>query len=228
MTQASTGGQILVDQLKIHGAELAFCVPGESYLAVLDALHDARDSIRLVTCRHEAGAANRAEAYGKLTGRPGICFVTRGPGATHASIGLHTAFQDSTPMILFIGQVARDQMEREAFQEIDYRRMLGPLTKWVAEIPSADRVPEFVSRAFHTAVSGRPGPVALALPEDMLTEMMSSIQDLPEREQLVLSLYYTEELTFKEIGKVLELTESRVCQLHARAILSLKAAMNHE
>ena len=179
MTQARTGGQILVDQLKIHGAELAFCVPGESYLAVLDALHDARDSIRLVTCRHEAGAANMAEAYGKLTGRPGICFVTRGPGATHASIGLHTAFQDSTPMILFIGQVARDQMEREAFQEIDYRRMLGPLTKWVAEIPTADRVPEFVSRAFHTAVSGRPGPVALALPEDMLTEMMEAVDAKP-------------------------------------------------
>jgi len=165
-----TGGQILVDQLKIHGVDLAFCVPGESYLAVLDALYDARDAIKLITCRMEAGAANMAEAYGKLTGRPGICFVTRGPGATHASVGLHTAFQDSTPMILFIGQVARDQAEREAFQEIDYRRMLGPLTKWVAEIPSANRIPEFVSRAFHTAVSGRPGPVALALPEDMLTE----------------------------------------------------------
>jgi acetolactate synthase-1/2/3 large subunit len=170
-----SGGQILVDQLKIHGSELAFCVPGESYLAVLDALYDARAQIRLITCRHEAGAANMAEAYGKLTGRPGICFVTRGPGATHASIGLHTAFQDSTPMILFIGQVARDQVEREAFQEIDYRRMLGPLTKWVAEIPSADRVPEFVSRAFHTAVNGRPGPVALALPEDMLTERMVAV-----------------------------------------------------
>ena len=179
MSEHRTGGQILVDQLKIHGADLAFCVPGESYLAVLDALHDARDSIRLVTCRHEAGAANMAEAYGKLTGKPGICFVTRGPGATHASIGLHTAFQDSTPMILFIGQVARDQMEREAFQEIDYRRMLGPLTKWVAEIPSADRVPEFVSRAFHTAVSGRPGPVALALPEDMLTEVAQAMDARP-------------------------------------------------
>jgi acetolactate synthase I/II/III large subunit len=179
MTEHRTGGQILVDQLKIHGVDLAFCVPGESYLAVLDALHDARDSVRLVTCRHEAGAANMAEAYGKLTGKPGICFVTRGPGATHASIGLHTAFQDSTPMILFIGQVARDQMEREAFQEIDYRRMLGPLTKWVAEIPSADRIPEFVSRAFHTAVSGRPGPVALALPEDMLTEVAQAMDARP-------------------------------------------------
>ncbi len=174
MANLRTGGQILVDQLKIHGVDLAFGVPGESYLAVLDALHDVQDRIRLITCRHEAGAANMAEAYGKLTGRPGIAFVTRGPGATHASIGLHTAFQDSTPMILFIGQVARDQVEREAFQEIDYRRMLGQVTKWVAEIPSADRVPEFVSRAFHTAVNGRPGPVALALPEDMLTERMSA------------------------------------------------------
>src|SRR5512143_3059159 len=136
MSNLRTGGQILVDQLKIHGVDLAFGVPGESYLAVLDALYDAREQIRLITCRMEAGAANMAEAYGKLTGKPGICFVTRGPGATHASVGLHTAFQDSTPMILFIGQVARDQMEREAFQEIDYRRMLGPLTKWVAEVPS--------------------------------------------------------------------------------------------
>ena len=174
MSNLRTGGQILVDQLKIHGVDLAFGVPGESYLAVLDALYDARDQIKLITCRMEAGAANMAEAYGKLTGKPGICFVTRGPGATHASVGLHTAFQDSTPMILFIGQVARDQTEREAFQEIDYRRMLGPLTKWVAEIPSADRIPEFVSRAFHTAVSGRPGPVALALPEDMLIERMEA------------------------------------------------------
>lgn len=175
MSQLRSGGQILVDQLKIHGADLAFCVPGESYLAVLDALYDAREQIKLITCRHEAGAANMAEAYGKLTGRPGICFVTRGPGATHASIGLHTALQDSTPMILFIGQVARDQGEREAFQEIDYRRMLAPLTKWVAEVPSAERLPEFISRAFHTAVAGRAGPVALALPEDMLTERVVAV-----------------------------------------------------
>lgn len=179
VSQLRSGGQILVDQLKIHGADLAFCVPGESYLAVLDALHDAREQIRLITCRHEAGAANMAEAYGKLTGRPGICFVTRGPGATHASIGLHTAYQDSTPMILFIGQVARDQGEREAFQEIDYRRMLAPLTKWVAEVPSADRLPEFVSRAFHTAVAGRAGPVALALPEDMLTDRVAAADARP-------------------------------------------------
>jgi acetolactate synthase-1/2/3 large subunit len=169
-TLARTGGQLLVDALKVHGADLAFGVPGESYLAVLDALHDARDEIRFVICRQEGGASYMAEAYGKLTGRPGICFVTRGPGATNGSIGVHVACQDSTPMILFIGQVGNDFVEREAFQEIDYRRMFGPMAKWVAQIDRADRVPEYVSRAFHTAVSGRPGPVVLALPEDMLTE----------------------------------------------------------
>jgi acetolactate synthase I/II/III large subunit len=164
-----TGGEVLIDQLKIHGVDTAFCVPGESYLAALDALHDAPE-IKLVVCRQEGGAAYMAEAYGKLTGRPGICFVTRGPGATNASIGVHTAFQDSTPMILFIGQVARDQVEREAFQEIDFRRMYGPMTKWVAEIDDAARIPEYVSQAFHRAINGRPGPVVLALPEDMLTD----------------------------------------------------------
>ncbi len=164
-----TGGRILVDALKIHGVDLAFCVPGESYLAVLDALYDARNSIRLITCRQEGGAANMAEAYGKLTGRPGICFVTRGPGATNASIGVHTAMQDSTPMILFIGQVARDQAEREAFQEVDFTRMFAPLCKWAAQINDPARIPELVSQAFHRAVAGRPGPVVLALPEDMLT-----------------------------------------------------------
>jgi acetolactate synthase-1/2/3 large subunit len=164
-----TGGRILVDQLKIHGADTVFCVPGESYLAVLDALYDA-NAIRLVACRQEGGAAMMAEAQGKLTGRPGICMVTRGPGATNASAGLHIAKQDSTPLILFIGQVARDAQEREAFQEVDYRRMLGPLAKWVAQIDDARRIPEFLSRAFHVATSGRPGPVVLALPEDMLTE----------------------------------------------------------
>src|SRR5215475_1525287 len=164
-----TGGRILVKALKIHDVDLAFCVPGESYLPVLDALYDARNSIRLITCRQEGGAANMAEAYGKLTGRPGICFVTRGPGATNASIGVHTAMQDSTPMILFIGQVARDQAEREAFQEVDYTRMFAPLCKWAAQINDPARIPELVSQAFHRAVAGRPGPVVLALPEDMLT-----------------------------------------------------------
>ena len=168
-----TGGQILVEQLKIHGVDTIFQVPGESFLAVLDALYDARNQIRLITCRHEGGACNMADAYGKLTGQPGICFVTRGPGATHASVGVHTAFQDSTPLILFVGQVARDQVEREAFQEIDYRRMFGPMTKWVAEIDQAARIPELVSQAFHRATAGRPGPVVIALPEDMLTEPAS-------------------------------------------------------
>jgi acetolactate synthase-1/2/3 large subunit len=165
-----SGGQILVDQLVIHGADMAFCVPGESYLEVLDALHDAAPRLRLINARHEAGAANMAEAYGKLTGRPGICLVTRGPGACHASVGVHTAFQDSSPMILLVGQVGRDMMDREAFQEIDYRQMFGPVAKWAAQIDSAARIPEYMARAFHVAMSGRPGPVVLALPEDMLTE----------------------------------------------------------
>ncbi|MES2148153.1 MAG: thiamine pyrophosphate-binding protein [Pseudomonadota bacterium] len=167
MTHPSrSGGQILVDALKIHGVDMAFGVPGESYLDVLDALHDS--SIRFIVNRQEGGAAFMAEAYGKLTGRPGICFVTRGPGATNASIGVHTAYQDSTPMILFIGQVGLDFMDREAFQEIDYRRMYGQMAKWVTQIDRADRIPEYLARAFQVATSGRPGPVVLALPEDML------------------------------------------------------------
>ena len=169
MTHPSrTGGQILVDALKIHGVDTAFGVPGESYLDVLDALHDS--SIRFIINRQEGGAAFMAEAYGKMTGQPGICFVTRGPGATNASIGVHTAYQDSTPMILFIGQVGGDFMDREAFQEIDYRRMYGQMAKWVAQIDRADRIPEYIARAFQVATSGRPGPVVLALPEDMLIE----------------------------------------------------------
>ncbi len=160
------GGKLLVDQLVVHGTEIAFCVPGESYLEVLDGLYDA--PLRLITCRHEGGAANMAEAYGKLTGRPGVCIVTRGPGATHASVGVHTAFQDSTPLILLVGQVASDQEEREAFQELDYRRMFGQMAKWVAQIDRTDRIPELIARAYATACSGRPGPVVLALPEDML------------------------------------------------------------
>ena len=166
-----TGGQILVDQLVLHGADTAFCVPGESYLEVLDALFDARDSIRLINARHEAGAANMADAYGKLTGKPGICMVTRGPGACHAAVGVHTAFQDSTPMILLIGQVGRDMMDREAFQEIDYRQMFAGVAKWAAQIDVTARIPEYIARAFQVATSGRPGPVVLALPEDMLTEL---------------------------------------------------------
>lgn len=167
--QSMTGGELVVKALVTHGVERAFCVPGESYLAVLDALYEVRDRLDLIVCRHEAGAANMAEAYGKLTGRPGVCMVTRGPGATHASIGVHTAFQDSTPMVLLIGQVGSDFAEREAFQEVDYRRMFGQMAKWVAQIDRADRVEEMMSHAFHLAVSGRPGPVVLALPEDMLT-----------------------------------------------------------
>src|SRR4051794_19983238 len=173
-SNARTGGKILVDQLLIHGADMAFCVPGESYLEVLDALFDARERIKLVNARHEAGAANMAEAYGKLTGKPGICLVTRGPGACHAAVGVHTAFQDSTPMILLIGQVGRDMMDREAFQEIDYRQMFGPVAKWAAQIDVTARIPEYMARAFHIATSGRPGPVVLALPEDMLTEAVQS------------------------------------------------------
>lgn len=164
-----TGGQLLVDALVHHGADLAFCVPGESYLAALDALHDA-PQIKLITCRQEGGVTMMADAYAKLTGKPGIAFVTRGPGATNASPGLHVAHQDSSPMILFIGQVARDQTEREAFQEVDYRRFLSQLTKWTGELEDASRATEFVSHAFHTAAGGRPGPVAISLPEDMLCD----------------------------------------------------------
>jgi acetolactate synthase-1/2/3 large subunit len=171
-------GHALVEALVAQGVETCFGVPGESYLAVLDGFHEHREKIRFIACRQEGGAAFMAEAQGKLSGRPGVCFVTRGPGATNASIGVHTAFQDSTPMVLFIGQVASDQRDREAFQEIDYRQMFSPgtlgLAKWVAEIQSADRVPEYLARAFHVAMQGRPGPVVLALPEDMLTTMTSA------------------------------------------------------
>jgi acetolactate synthase I/II/III large subunit len=178
-----TGGKLLADALIGHGADMAFCVPGESYLAVLDGLYDVRERLKLIVCRQEGGAAFMAEAYGKLTGRPGICFVTRGPGATNGSIGVHTAYQDSTPMIFFIGQVGNDMVEREAFQEIDYRRMFGQFTKWAAQIDRADRIPEMVSHAFHLATSGRPGPVVLALPEDMLLER-SAVADAPRYKQV--------------------------------------------
>lgn len=165
---ARNGGQILIQQLRIHGTRRVFLVPGESYLPCIDALYDHQDVVQAIVCRQEGGAAYMAEAHGKLTGEPGICFVTRGPGATNASIGVHTAFQDSTPMILFVGQVGNGYYEREAFQEIDYRRMFGQMTKWVAQIDRTDRIPEFIARAFAVATSGRPGPVVLALPEDTL------------------------------------------------------------
>jgi acetolactate synthase I/II/III large subunit len=174
-----SGGQLVVDQLVLHGAELAFGVPGESYLAVLDALHDA--PLRLIVTRHEGGAANMAEAYGKLTGRPGICLVTRGPGATHASNGVHTAMQDSTPMILLVGQVAREAIGREAFQELDYRAVFGSMAKWATQIDRAERVPEIMARAFAVATSGRPGPVVVALPEDMLTSEVDVADAAPHR-----------------------------------------------
>ncbi|MEA2904926.1 MAG: acetolactate synthase large subunit [Alphaproteobacteria bacterium] len=171
-----TAAEVLVDQLINNGVRHVFCVPGESYLAVLDAFHD-RD-IAVTVCRQEGGAAMMAEAVGKATGRPGVCFVTRGPGATNASPGIHIARQDSTPMIMFVGQVARETREREAFQELDYRATFGGMAKWVTEIDDAARVPEIVSRAFYTATSGRPGPVVIALPEDMLTERIA-VADAP-------------------------------------------------
>jgi acetolactate synthase-1/2/3 large subunit len=168
-------GHLLVDCLLAQGVTHAFGVPGESYLAVLDGLHARRDQIQFITCRQEGGAAFMAEAHGKLTGRPGVCMVTRGPGATNASIGVHTAFQDSTPMVLLVGDVASDCRDREAFQEVDYSSFFGPSTKGFAKrverIDDADRIPEYVARAFATAMNGRPGPVVLVLPEDMLTQM---------------------------------------------------------
>lgn len=169
MTQPPhTAARRLVETLVVNGIDRVFCVPGESYLAVLDALADVRDRIEVITCRHEAGAANMAEAYGKLTGKPGVCMVTRGPGATHASIGVHTAHQDSTPMILFVGQIASSDRGRGAFQEVDYREVFGGLAKWATELEQADRTVEIVERAFATALQGRMGPVVVALPEDIL------------------------------------------------------------
>ena len=164
-----TGATLLIASLAAQGVDTVFCVPGESYLAALDALYDYRDQISLVVCRHEGSATFMAEAHAKATGRPGICFVTRAPGATQASIGLHTAHQDSTPLILFVGQVGSEFMGREAFQEVDYRQMFQPVAKWVAEIAEPDRVPEMINRAFHEALSGRRGPVVLALPENVLS-----------------------------------------------------------
>src|SRR5947207_10228858 len=166
-----TAAEVLVDQLIANGVEHVFCVPGESYLAVLDAFHDR--AIAVTVCRQEGGAVMMAEAHGKLTGRPGIAFVTRGPGATNGSPGLHIAKQDSTPLIMFVGQVAREMRDREAFQELDYRAVFGTMAKWATEIDDPERIPEVVSHAFHVAMNGRPGPVVIALPEDMLMERVS-------------------------------------------------------
>ena len=165
------GGRLLVESLVALGATKGFGVPGESYLAVLDALHDTKDRLDFVLCRNEGGAAFMAAAWGKLTGQPGLCFVTRGPGATNAAIGIHTAMQDSVPMILFVGQVGTDMKGREAFQEIDYPSVFGAMAKWAVEIDDADRIPEILARAWTTALTGRPGPVVIALPEDMLTSL---------------------------------------------------------
>src|SRR4249920_2287635 len=173
---ARTGGEILIDQLSIHGVRDAFCVPGESYLAALDAFYGS--DIKLTVCRHESTAAMMAEAVGKMTGRPGICFVTRGPGASNASAGIHIARQDSSPMVMFVGQVGRDMRDREAFQELDYRAVFVTMAKWATEIDDPARIPEIVSRAFYTATSGRPGPVVIALPEDMLVERIA-VPDAP-------------------------------------------------
>src|SRR5262245_44440131 len=163
-----TAAEVLIDQLVIHGVRHAFCVPGESYLAALDALYDS--PIALTVCRQEGGAAIMAEAVGQATNHPGIAFVTRGPGATNAAHGVHIAKQNSSPMIRFVGQVARDMREREAFQELDFRAVFGSMTKWTTEIDDPSRIPELVSRAFYTATNGRPGPVVIAIPEDMLVE----------------------------------------------------------
>jgi acetolactate synthase-1/2/3 large subunit len=178
--QLRNGGRILVDALARNGADTVYCVPGESYLAVLDALHGAH-GIRTITTRHEGAASNMADAYGKLTGRPGICFVTRGPGATHASNGVHTASEDSTPMLLFIGQVERGFIGRGAFQEVDYRQMFGGIAKWVTEIDRIERIPEIIAKAYSVAMSGRPGPVVIALPEDVLFNSAEVNDALPVR-----------------------------------------------
>ncbi|WP_412049696.1 thiamine pyrophosphate-binding protein [Hoeflea sp. Naph1] len=167
-----TGGQLIVDALKANGVERLYCVPGESYLAVLDALVDS--GVGVTVCRQEGGAAMMADSWGRLTGKPGVCFVTRGPGATNATAGLHIARQDSIPMVLFIGQVQRDAREREAFQEVEYRRAFTEFAKWVGEIDDPARIPEFLNRAFSVAMSGRPGPVVLALPEDVLRETVAN------------------------------------------------------
>ena len=225
-----SGGEILVDQLIVQGVTNAFCVPGESYLAVLDALYLKRKDISLYVARQDGGAAFMAEAYGKATGEVGICFVTRGPGATNASIGVHTAFQDSTPMILFVGQVGGDMVDREAFQEIDYRRMFGQMTKWVAQIDRVERIPEYVARAFQVASSGRPGPVVLALPEDMLVEKVR-IEDSERAKRVT---HQPSMQNMQEVRSLLELSERPLVILggggwseSARRQIEMFAEKNH-
>ena len=225
-----SGGEVLVDQLIVQGVTNAFCVPGESYLAVLDALYLKRKDISLYVARQDGGAAFMAEAYGKATGEVGICFVTRGPGATNASIGVHTAFQDSTPMILFVGQVGGDMVDREAFQEIDYRRMFGQMTKWVAQIDRVERIPEYVARAFQVASSGRPGPVVLALPEDMLVEKVR----VEDSERVKRVTHQPSMQSMQEVRSLLELSERPLVILggggwseSARRQIKMFAEKNH-
>src|SRR6188474_2103942 len=194
------GGKILADALAAQGVKLAFGVPGESYLPVLDGLHDLRDRISFIVCRQEGGASYMAEAYGKLTGEAGVLFVTRGPGATNGAVGVHTGLQDSTPMVVFIGQVPNEFAEREAFQEMDYRRMYGQMTKWVTQIDRVERIPEYVSRAFHTAMAGRPGPVVLALPEDTLFSE-AAVADAPKHHTVRPSVSAKE---IQEVKKLLD------------------------
>ncbi|HEV2624264.1 MAG TPA: thiamine pyrophosphate-binding protein [Xanthobacteraceae bacterium] len=191
-----SAAEVLVDQLRIHGVRHVFCVPGESYLAVLDAFHDS--DLTVTVCRQEGGAAIMAESFGKVTGRPGVCFVTRGPGATNAAHGIHIARQDSSPLVMFVGQVARDTREREAFQELDYRAVFGSMTKWATEIDDPARVPEIVSRAFYTAANGRPGPVVVAIPEDMLVERVA-VDDAPPFAPIETSPGATEMQKFAEL-----------------------------
>src|SRR5579875_1194321 len=175
---ARMGGRILADALVAQGIDHVFSVPGESFLAVLDGFHDVRQRLKLVTCRFEAGATNMAEAFGKLRGRPAAAFVTRGPGACHGAIGVHTAMQDSTPLLLFVGQIPLEHAGREAFQEIDYRRMFGSLCKWVVQIDHAGRIPEIVAHAVDVSTSGRPGPVVVALSEEMQRDL-AEVADIP-------------------------------------------------
>lgn len=199
---ARSGGRILVDQLRVHGTQHVYGVPGESYLALLDALHDVPE-LKFFVCRQEGGAAMMAEADAKLTGRPGVCIVTRGPGATNASAGIHIAHQDSTPLVLLVGQVARSMMGREAFQEIDFRHMYGPLSKWVTQIDDPARIPEMMARAFSIASSGRPGPVVLALPEDMLTET----SDVRDAEPVRTSQAYPDPKSIRAFSEILQASE---------------------